>query len=308
MKKVYELFAAGAGLAARSILGVFSPSKMKKYVLGALAAASTATLAVALMAGDLFPGAGDLKITYKGEVNALIIKEKLEGIRYYSSKFQCFRDNNTIKKEDTITDYKNSIKYTINHKGKVVYKETLDDIVKCMKLHAAYLQQYNANTQRKPSAKTEKSGKIEYKTEKLGKATIARRTCDKWKITVMGSASFVYVDPSLENPISKSSLVKWSQEPVDAIFGKGTGEGFAKLSSDSKIKGFPLKTEAEIFGMSSKEEVTKVETAPIPASVFELPKGYKVEDKGKKDVEEAEKNLKELQNNLKGSQRPATKK
>jgi hypothetical protein len=45
----------------------------------------------------------------------------------------------------------------------------------------------------------------------------------------------------------------------------------------------------------SFREATKVETVPIPASVFELPQGYEVRDSGKYLVENAQAVLKERQ-------------
>jgi len=291
MKKVYELFAAGAGLAARGIVSVFSPSKMKKYVLGTLAVASVATLAVALMAGDLFPGAGDLKVTYKGEVKSPLTTQKIGGVGYYSSKFQCELETNTISKEDIMTDYKNDVRYTIDHKKKVVSKETFDDMAKTLKLNWALLQQMGIAARTEPE-------KAEVKTEKLGKATIAGRSCDKWKITAARKnvpyvTHVYYLDPSLDNPIQKTRRDKWAKV-AKAI--SSLGDLTAKLKEEAdKLKGFSLKTEHELAGITSTQEATKVETVPIPASVFELPKGYRVEDKGKKDLEEAQQHMKELQ-------------
>ena len=264
MKKVYELFTAGAGLAARGLLGVFPPSKMKKYVLGALAAATTAMLAVALMAGDLFPGAGDLKVTSKSTVGVKpLFSINLQGVHYYSSRFQCELWTDTLGKEDHMIDYKNGIFYTIDHKSKEVSKQTFDDMEKLLKWMGGAA----------PSAKTEN---VEIKKiEKVGKATIAGRTCDKYKITIGKNVSVYYLDPSLEDPLLKIRRDKMGKVGK-AIFGEGE---LAKLQEGvaGKLKGFTLKIENE----NVKMDVTKVEIVPIPASMFELPKGYKVKDIGK---------------------------
>jgi hypothetical protein len=58
----------------------------------------------------------------------------------------------------------------------------------------------------------------------------------------------------------------------------------------AKIKGFPLKTEwtvtSGLITVKARREATKIEEGPLPASVFDLPKGYKTIDYRKKTLEE----------------------
>jgi hypothetical protein len=266
-------------------LGVFyMGAQMKKYLLAALA--------VAALACQLF--AGDLKITYKKEATAMSATQKSEEIHYYSSRFQ--RVNNNQDKMDSLTDYKDFTIYQIDHKKKTISKITLDDLMKAMKLMSAQAQNVDPQTKKMMEAMFGGSGPA--KTEKLGKATIAGRTCDKWKITIGKSAYVICADPSLDVPIPKNALEKGSQlKDAMSITVPGMGDMFAKLLPEmAKIKGVQLKTETEMSMMviSTKTllEATKIETAAIPASMFELPKGYKIEDAGKKMVEDLQKSAK----------------
>jgi len=254
---------------------------MKKYILAALAIAS--------MAGQLL--AGDLKITYKQETKAMETTQKSEVVHYYSSRFQ--RVNNNQEKMDSLTDYKDFTIYQIDHKKKVISKIMLDDALKAMKLASAQAQNIDPQTKKIMEAMFGGGGTI--KTEKLGKVTIAGRTCDKWKITIGKSVYVICADPSLDVPIPKNALEKGSQlKDALSITVPGMGDMIAKLWPEmAKIKGVQLKTETEmsVMGISTKTllEATKIETGAIPASMFELPKGYTMEDAGKKMVEDLQK-------------------
>jgi len=254
---------------------------MKKYILAALAAAA--------MAGQLF--AGDLKITYKQETKSMATMQKSEAVHYYSSRFQ--RVNNNQEKMDSLTDFKDFTTYQIDHKKKTISKITLDDALKAMKLASAQAQNIDPQTKNMMEAMFGGSGPA--KTEKLGKATIAGRTCDKWKITIGKIVYVICTDPSLDVPISKGAWEKGSQlKDAMSIAAPGMGDVVAKLWSEmAKIKGIGLKTETEIsmMGITTKTllEATKIETVTIPASMFELPNGYKMEDAGKKMVEDLQK-------------------
>jgi len=257
---------------------------MKKYILAALA--------IAALAGQLF--AGDLKITYKQETQAMTTTQKSEVVHYYSSRFQ--RVSNNQEKTDSLTDYKDFTMYQIDHKKKTISKITLDDMVKAMKLVSAQTQNLDPQTKKMMEAMFGSGGTV--KTEKLGKATVAGRSCDKWKITMGNSTYVICADPSLDMPIPKNAWEKGSQlKDALALAAPGMGDMIAKLLPEmAKIKGVQLKTETEmsVMGMSTKTllEATKIETGTIPASMFELPKGYKMEDAGKKMVEELQKSAK----------------
>ncbi|MDR2560452.1 MAG: DUF4412 domain-containing protein [Holophagales bacterium] len=257
---------------------------MKKHILAALA--------IAALAGQLF--AGDLKITYKQETKAMSTTQKSESVHYYSSRFQ--RVNNNQEKLDSLTDYKDLTTYQIDHKKKTISKFTLDDMLKAMKLVSAQAQNVDPQTKKMMEAMFGSGGTV--KTEKLGKATVAGRTCDKWKITMGKTAYVISADPSLDVPIPKSAWEKGSQlKDAMSIAAPGMGDMIAKLLPEmAKIKGVQLKTETEMsmMGITTKTllEATKIETGSIPASMFELPKGYKMEDAGKKMVEELQKSAK----------------
>jgi hypothetical protein len=255
---------------------------MKKYILAALAIAS--------MAGQLF--AGDLKITFKKETKAMNTTQKSNEVHYYSSRFQ--RISNDNEKMDSLLDYKDFTTYQIDHKKKTISKITLDDAIKIMKLATDNMRNVDPQAQKIMEAMFGNSGQA--KTERLGKSTVAGRTCDKWKITLGKSAYIISADPNLDVPISKNALEKGSKlKDAMSITVPGMGDMIAKLLPEmAKIKGVHLKTETEMsmMGISTKTllEATKIETGAIPASMFELPnKGYKMEDVGKKMVEDLQK-------------------
>ena len=51
----------------------------------------------------------------------------------------------------------------------------------------------------------------------------------------------------------------------------------------AKVKGIPLRTHMTgMMGMDISTLATRIETGPIPASTFNLPEGYAVEDLGRK--------------------------
>jgi len=257
---------------------------MKKYILAALA--------IAAMAGQLL--AGDIKITYKQETKSMGPTQKSESVHYYSSRFQ--RVINDKEKMDSLIDFKDFTTYQIDHKKKVISKITLDDMLKAMKLASAQAQDLDPQTKKMMESMFGGGGPA--KTEKLGKATVAGRTCDKWKITIGKSTYVICADPSLDMPISKSAWEKGSQlKDAMSITAPGVGDMIAKLLPEmAKIKGVQLKTETEMsmMGISTKTllEATKIETGAIPASMFELPKGYKLEDAGKKMVDDLQKSAK----------------
>jgi len=261
-----------------------------------------AALAFASLAGQLF--AGDLKITFKKETKSVGTTQNSEEVRYYTSRFQ--RTNNDKDRTDSLTDYRDFTMYTIDHKKKTISKITLDDATKIIKLSSAEMQ----NEMQKADPETKKmmesifgdsglfGGSGPAKAEKAGTEKVAGRTCNKWKITIGKSVFNISADPALEMPLPKGDAEKASKlKEALSMSMPGMGDTLVKLEQEmSKIKGVPLKTDMQMsmgpVTIRTLEEATKIEEGPIPASVFDLPKGYKTEDIGKKTLEQLQKSAK----------------
>jgi hypothetical protein len=235
--------------------------------------------------------AGDLTITFRSETKVFRTKKSTE-VHYYSEQYKC--TNNESAKTDTLIDYKNSVLYQVNHKKKTIEKLTLDDALRIMEALAAQLEE-------SPEAK-EKMGAIfgdandEAKIEKVGSEVILGRTCDKWKVSLGKNVTEISADPSLAAPIPQAALENTDKmEGVKGMMAMIPGIGKLQEAA-SKIKGVPLKTQSTIsvgpMTVRGFSESTKIEEGPIPASRFELPKGYKEKDLGKEMLEEINKKRK----------------
>ena len=180
-------------------------------------------------------------------------------------------------KMDSLIDYDAGVMYTILHDKKKVQKMTFKDLAEAME---ALEQQMSGM----PEMVTKMMvGDIsEVKVEKLGKDTVAGRTCDKARVTVGKLSQELSLDPTLKVPIDYAKAMQMIQRvpgPMGVAFKKMYGE-FAKL------KGFPLKSHVTGFmGMDQTTEATAISTAALPASTWALP-DYPVEDVGKKMKEE----------------------
>jgi len=252
--------------------------------------------AIAIVVMTISMMAGDLKITFNTETQAMRTAQKSTQTHYYSSRYQLVRDEK--EKTDALIDYETFVTYAIDHKKKTIQKITLDDLVKSMELASARIQEnkdamgvigqiFGGNA----------DGPVSVKRE--GTEVVIGRRCNKWSIAVGSSiASNFSVDTTLEYPTSQAALEKGELLKNAAMatmaMVPGMGKALEKFAKETaKIKGIRLKTEMQmkIGPMTTKTstEAVKIEEGPIPASVFELPKGYKVEEPMKKMLEEAKK-------------------
>jgi len=256
---------------------------MKRYLL--------ATLAIASMAGQLI--AGDLKITFKNEVKFMLMTQKSEETCYYSTRY--ILKINQKEKTDRLIDYRDFISYQINHAKKTIHIYTLDDQMKMKEIMKSKVDTASPEEKKKMAA-TFGFGENDLKAEQIGTETVAGMACVKWEITAGKKKIFTASSaPALEMPIPKADLEKdMFGDPMMLIFGMSGAS--SKIEAEfAKIKGFPLKTELKITSglitVTFRQEATKIEEGPIPASIFDLPKGYKIKDAGKEMLEKMMKNM-----------------
>ncbi|MDR2561240.1 MAG: DUF4412 domain-containing protein [Holophagales bacterium] len=258
---------------------------MNRYFLAALAIAS--------MAGQLI--AGDLKITFKNEVKFMLMTQKSEEICYYSTRY--ILKTNEKEKTDRLIDYKDLISYEINHNTKTIYIYTLDDQLKMNEIMKNKVDTANPEKKRRVIATFGFGDNDTVKAQQVGTETIAGRACAKWEITAGKKKLYAAsAAPALEMPIPKADIEKnMFGDPMMLIFALSGAS--SKLETEfAKIKGFPLKTELQmaqgLITVRIRQEATKIEEGPIPASIFDLPKGYKIEDAGKEMLEKLMKDMK----------------
>lgn len=207
-------------------------------------------------------------------------------VHYYSA--QAMRMNDEANKMDNLVDYSKGVIYNINHKQKKIERMTFEDLGKM----AENLEQGmgGAGGAMVGAMMGRMMGNPDdVKVEDQGAEKVAGRTCAKYKITVGKLVQEISVDPSLKHPANPATVAK-AMKLADLLKGP-MAKVWVKLSEEmSKIKGIPLKTRVTGFmGMDTTSEAIEVKLGPIPASVFELPAGYKVEDLGKKMAAEAAK-------------------
>ena len=236
-----------------------------------LSIACAATLAFSTLA------ATDLTLTFARKGAGTAGTE----IQYHTAKFHLNRQPE--QKLDSLVDYEKGISYTINHKKKTIEMLKMEDALAAL----ASLNQ----SQSQPEGLGLLMGSMfgdpnKYKVEKLGQETVAGRPCQNYLITVGKLTMALSADPTLKMPVSDAAYTRMMQAQA-ASFAKGggpVGASFKRLYEEmAKIKGVPLKTEMKGFmGMNVSSVATKVEQGPIPADLFVLPVGYKMEDVGKK--------------------------
>jgi hypothetical protein len=264
---------------------------MKRYI--------SAAFAIAALAGQLL--AGDLKIAFDKEVKSPGASQKSQEVHYYSSQFQ--RVTNEKEKSDTLTDYRDFTMYQIDHGKKKISKITLADAVKIVEYSVAGAQAADTETQKIMAAMFGGGdGNATAKTTEIGTEKVAGRSCKQWKITVGKNVSKLSVDSSLELPMSKKAVEEGAKLANALLVAStaavpGMGDTLAKLQKETaKIKGVQLKQDTEMsLGFATVKTTlaaTKIEQGSLSASLFVLPKGYKMEDIGKKMLEDLKKQSK----------------
>jgi hypothetical protein len=226
--------------------------------------------------------AGDLTITFNAKAKTLLGTNSGTEIQYYSATHMLSRNEST--KQDALVDYVKGVSYTIDHKKKVVEMLSFDDAL-------AALQGLD---QALPKEASGMMGAMfgdpnDVSVDDSGAETVAGRTCIKYKIRVAKLNMEVSADPKLKPPFSAEIWAKAQRARAAQMAKAGPmGATFKRLFDEmSKIQGIPLKTRMSGFmGMDTQTEATSVVEGPVPAALFVLPAGYKVEDMGKKLKEE----------------------
>ena len=248
-------------------------------------------LAIAAMAVSMM--AGDLKITFNAEAKAMLRTQKSTETNYYSSRYQLVR--NEKEKTDKLTDYEGLVTYEIDHKKKTIQKVTMDDIAKMMELLSTFMEE-NKDAKDRLDKMLGGDADAAASVKRGGAEVVAGRTCNKWNVSIGKTiVSNFSVDPTLELPIPQTGEAIQLQNAMMMMI-PGIGSALAKFAEENaKIKGVRLRTEMVMkmgpITIRATREAVKIEEGPIPASVFELPKGYKVEEPMKKEMEELKKKL-----------------
>lgn len=233
----------------------------------------------ALMALCVFPLlSGDLTIVYSSKTKGML-GMNAEGVQtsYYTATHHKTEDQGA--KQDTLVDFGKEHFYTIKHKEKLIEKMTFEDMVAMAELAKKKLE----GVAEMPDfvKKMMGGGAAEAKVEAQGEETVIGRKCRKFKITIGKMNQEVCMDERLKVPVNPNAYARFIKLKSYAVPGGGN---MAKLQEEfSKLKGMALRVRVSGFmGMDSVQEATKVSDAPVPASIFALPAGYKMEDVGKK--------------------------
>jgi hypothetical protein len=221
------------------------------------------------------------------------IERTLEGseVEYRSDRFTLVINEAT--RRDLLIDFRDSTLYSIDHKGKAIDKSTLDALLRTMDVTAEIdvIAEIDSDGPAKGGG---------FSVNGVGSEQVAGRDCEKWEIAAGQRSSHVSADPGLSPmPRDAHENARWlwiSAMPYRWQIG-GDYVGF--FNEMSKIDGVHLKSEVVLPSGSSSttffREATEVVLGPVPASVFELPKGYRVRDAGKMVLAEMEKIKKRMQ-------------
>jgi hypothetical protein len=209
--------------------------------------------------------AGDLTLTYrmsgKGTHNK---SEQLdnqggETITQYISPTKA-RVVQPYLKSEGIFDFENGTILTIDHKRKTIMKMSVESLEKMGSMLGSFGL----------GGKSDNSEEV--KVEQLGPDTVLGRPCKKIRVSVSGFVEELSLDPSLQFPVSYNKFMNlFAKTPGEAgTIMKRLGEALAKQ------KGVPLRTHVTGKSLDTTHEAIAVSTAPLPASTWDLPVGYKV--------------------------------
>ena len=179
------------------------------------------------------------------------------------------RSKSTNGDQETIVTFADGHSFFIDHKEKQYWEVTPED-----------LEEYWERAARK--LRTSRGGdmwdlRAEPRLEKLkGSKKIAGYDCEHWSLEV-GDALEVdfWAAPGLQPPARY-----WDGRRAAAVAMGPMGVLFQKMYEEmKKVKGFALSTaviiRTPVSRTESDEDATEVRKGPIPASTFEVPKGYK---------------------------------
>jgi hypothetical protein len=176
---------------------------------------------------------------------------------------------------DTLFDAGTGRVAVVNHKKKEYYEFTREEM-------AASLQQFEAQMQQAgPMMEKMMGGAMgEVTVKKLGTTRkIAGYDCDDYSVAMGENLRYdVCAAPGLVPPTQYYDALK---SPFAAM--GPMARRFEKIFDEmKKIKGFPIAMNHSVKVMMVKSELkteaTEIKKGPIPASVFEVPAGYKKKD------------------------------
>jgi hypothetical protein len=232
-------------------------------------------------------GAQDLKIAYQFKAKAMkIISMSGAHVEYHSARYKLTKNvKGGLGRGDILVDYGDLAEYEIDHKKKVIGRTAHEDRLKAAELNAK-LEEGSETFQKSEKQLGVKDAKLTVK--KVGQEQVAGRDCEKWEASLGKIKAKISTDPSLALPA-----------PLDALKRLRDSEGDDPLSelfdAVRGIKGVEMKSEIVMpigpITIRLFREATEVAVGPLPASVFELPKDYSMEDAGKKALAELEEDL-----------------
>ena len=199
---------------------------------------------------------------------------------------------------DTILDPKAAQMITLDHKKKTYYvttKQDLDQAAAKMKerMNSPEMQKMEEEMKKLPPEQRKQVEAMmggmagNFDVKKTGPSRkIAGYACETWEIT-MGQASTTEecLTSDLQLPLQAWQMYRsWSDSLRAMMAAMGPiAKNMAQMQEKFKeLKGYPMATETKIniMGHSSRttSEVIEVKKGPIPASVWEIPAGYKKVD------------------------------
>lgn len=206
-----------------------------------------------------FEGVADMKITMTGGPNGM---STTGGGKTYISKVGWRSEIEMSNPEmAAMTGAKT---FRMVSFGKLAESDVMYTVNDARKVYAVI----NAKEMRERAAKIEKKEK-NFKVEKLGKDHVAGLACEKVHVTEVGGG--MVIDACVSKDFASGEWMK--------AMNRGGGAGdWMKAIREAGVDGYPVRmamTTKETAGMTTTMEITKVERKSLPASMFEVPPGYK---------------------------------
>jgi hypothetical protein len=207
-------------------------------------------------------------------------------VEYHSSQYK--RINNQKSRVDAIYDYNDFIKYSIDHKKRIISKISLADVNVCLEMITRYQEELPEEDI--ISLRRFLGDMSNVTVERSGVVKVLGRACEEWVIELGNFIAKVSVDPNLVPPVPQDGKVAMLNNISSASIKPGYADTFGKFNDLVAQKGIPLKSYTAIpmgplVTVRTSKEATKIVEGPIPASMFMLPEGYTIEDMGKKWIE-----------------------
>jgi len=237
---------------------------------------------------------GDLTITYKVKKSAMmgVVSHTGAIVEYHSPRHKRVSDKKD--QTDTIYDYNDFIRYTIDHEKKIIRKFALEDVIKCREMLT------QAAKETGDSVKIEGFGDMSKTTVKNdGVEVILNKKCDKRIISMGKLKAKSSVDPTLAPPVPQGGKVAVLRDIPFSMM-PNYADTFGNFFDLVSQKGIPLKSAVEMpigtqvgtLTLKTSIEATEIVEGAIPDSVFALPNGYAMEDEGKKEIEKITEQIK----------------